>query len=121
VTKSGVNRVKMWQVNVEVPASTSRLFVRGDLPHEKGYLNCLWIAKSGVFPPGMENCRWEYHPQAQMRIQLSALDASSKARTSTREAPGARLTMVLGLDGGSICCSGRTAIFVGLSGRRFLS
>lgn len=44
---------RMWQVNVEVPASTSRFFVKGDLPHEEEYLKHLWFARLGIFLAGM--------------------------------------------------------------------
>jgi hypothetical protein len=43
----------MWQVNVEVPAFTSRFFVKGDLPHEEEYLKHLWYVRLGIFPAGM--------------------------------------------------------------------
>jgi hypothetical protein len=51
----------MWQVNVEVPASTSRFFIQGDLPHEEDYLKHLWFARPGIFLEGMGAYRGGNH------------------------------------------------------------
>jgi len=52
VTKSGVKGRRIWQVNVEVPASTSRFFVIEDLPHERCILTVFGLQGLGFFLRG---------------------------------------------------------------------